>query len=63
MIGGLALAAWPAEYRVTGVKTFLVSHDGVVWEKDLGPDTVKIASALTRFNPDRTWQPVLDEDE
>ena len=55
MIGGFALVAWPAEYRVTGVQTFIVSWDGVVYQKDLGPDTTKIASVMTRYNPDKTW--------
>jgi hypothetical protein len=56
MIGGFALVAWPASYRVSGVKTFLVNHDGVVYEKDLGKDTGAIASKMTRFDPDRTWK-------
>jgi Protein of unknown function (DUF2950) len=62
MIGGFALAAWPAEYRVTGVQTFIVSYDGVVYQKDLGPDTEKIASAMDRYNPDATWQVTEDAD-
>ena len=61
MIGGFALIAAPAEYLVTGVKTFMVSHDGVVYEKDLGPDTLSIAKAMTRFNPDKTWTPVIEK--
>ncbi len=61
MIGGFALVAAPAEYFVTGVKTFIVSHDGVVYEKDLGPDTLSIAKAMVRFNPDKTWTPVFDK--
>jgi len=61
MIGGFALIAAPAEYRVTGVKTFIVSQDGVVYQKDLGPDTLKIAKEIERFNPDKTWQPTFDE--
>lgn len=56
MIGGFALVAWPAGYRSTGVKTFLISHDGIVYQKDLGPDTAKIASALTLYNPDKGWR-------
>ena len=55
MIGGFALVAWPAEYRVTGVQTFIVSWDGVVYQKDLGPDTTKIASAMKLYDPDKTW--------
>jgi hypothetical protein len=61
MIGGFALAAAPAEYGVTGVKTFIVSQDGVVYEKDLGPKTLEAFSKIERFNPDRTWKPVLEE--
>ena len=63
MIGGFALIAFPAQYRVTGVKTFMVSHDGVVYEKDLGPKTVELASAIDRFNPDKTWSPVAAESD
>src|SRR5574342_48874 len=58
MIGGFALVAWPAEYRLSGVKTFIVSHDGIVYEKDLGRDTQKVASRIDRFDPDKTWKPV-----
>jgi hypothetical protein len=58
MIGGFALAAAPAEYGVTGVKTFIVSHDGVVYEKDLGTNTLTEFSKMERFNPDRSWTPV-----
>jgi hypothetical protein len=58
MIGGFALVAAPADYRVSGVKTFIVSHDGVVYEKDLGPKTVDQFRAMKRYNPDSTWKPV-----
>ena len=61
MIGGFALIAFPAEYRVTGVKTFIVSNYGVVYEKDLGPNTVEIAKSIERFNPDKSWKPVPEE--
>jgi hypothetical protein len=61
MIGGFALVAWPAEYRVTGVQTLIVSYDGVVYQKDLGPDTAKLAEAMERYNPDKTWHPTNDE--
>src|SRR5215471_5203203 len=61
MIGGFALAAAPAQYRVTGVKTFIVGSNGVVYEKDLGPDTLKTFASLDRFNPDKTWKPTEDE--
>lgn len=61
MIGGFALIAAPAQYRVTGVKTFLVSQDGVVYEKDLGPNTLEIVRRIERFNPDRSWSPILEK--
>jgi hypothetical protein len=61
MIGGFALAAAPAQYRVTGVKTFIVSHDGTVYEKDLGADTLKVFQSMDRFNADKSWQPTDDE--
>jgi hypothetical protein len=60
MIGGFALVAAPAEYGATGVKTFMVSHDGVVYEKDLGRDTLNEFAKMERFNPDRSWTPVTD---
>ena len=55
MTGGFALVAWPAEYRVTGVQTFIVSYEGIVYQKDLGPDSAKIAAAMGLYNPDQTW--------
>jgi DUF2950 family protein len=58
MIGGFALVAAPAEYLVTGVKTFIVSHDGIVYEKDLGDRTFEQFKAMERYNPDSTWHPV-----
>jgi hypothetical protein len=61
MIGGFALVAAPAEYRVTGVKTFIVSHNGVVYQKDLGPNTLKIFQKMEVYNPDKTWKPTEDE--
>jgi hypothetical protein len=61
MIGGFALVAAPAEYRVTGVKTFIVNQNGVVYEKDLGPDTLRIAKAMELYNPDKTWHPTDDQ--
>src|SRR6267378_579950 len=61
MIGGFGLAAAPAEYRVTGVKTFMVGPDGVAYEKDLGPDTLKTFQAMDSFNPDKTWKVTEDE--
>ena len=61
MIGGFALVAWPAEYRVTGVQTFMVSYDGIVYQKDMGPDSAKIAAEMERYNPDKTWHATDDE--
>jgi hypothetical protein len=63
MIGGFALAAAPAEYRVTGVETFIVGPDGVVYERDLGPDTLKIFQSMDRYNPDKTWKVTEDDVE
>ena len=60
MIGGFALAAAPAEYRVTGVQTFIVSYEGIVYQKDLGPDTLKVFSSMEVYNPDKSWQPTDD---
>jgi hypothetical protein len=56
MIGGHALVAWPATYGNSGVMTFLVNHDGVLYEKDLGPDTAAAVQKITKFNPDKTWK-------
>lgn len=61
MIGGFALVAAPAEYGVTGVKTFIVSNDGVVYEKDFGPSTLDEFKKMDRFNPDKTWVPVEED--
>jgi hypothetical protein len=58
MIGGFALVAAPADYGVTGVKTFIVSHDGVVYEKDLGSKTLEAFRTMERFDPERSWSPV-----
>ena len=56
LIGGFALVAYPASYCGTGVKTFIVNYEGVVYEKDLGPKTSETAKAMKSFNPDRTWK-------
>jgi hypothetical protein len=56
MIGGFALLAYPAQYGSSGIMTFMVNHDGVVYEKDLGPKTTSTAPAMTKFNPDKTWK-------
>jgi hypothetical protein len=63
MIGGFALVAAPAEYDLTGVRTFIVSHDGVVYEKDLGPQTLDEFEKMDRFNPDKSWTPVPESEE
>jgi len=55
MIAGFALVAFPAQYGVSGVMTFIVNHDGVVYQKDLGPGTRATALAMRKFNPDGTW--------
>lgn len=60
MIGGFALVAVPAQYRITGVKTFIVSNDGIVYEKDLGPNSLEIAKKMELYNPDKTWKPTDD---
>jgi hypothetical protein len=56
MVAGFALVAWPAEYGVSGVMTFVVNQNGTVYEKDLGPKTEGIVKAMTLYNPDRTWK-------
>ncbi|MEW6250890.1 MAG: DUF2950 domain-containing protein [Planctomycetota bacterium] len=58
MIAGFALVAWPADYRASGVMTFVISHQGKLFEKDLGPDTTKLVEAMTDYNPDKTWTAV-----
>src|SRR6266403_4874939 len=55
MTSGFAFIAYPAEYRSSGVMTFIVDESGVIYEKDLGPDTAKIAVAMTTYDPDSTW--------
>ena len=61
MIGGFALAAAPAQHRITGVQTFIVGPDGVVYQKDLGPDTLKAFESMDRYNPDKTWKATDDQ--
>jgi hypothetical protein len=58
MIGGFALVAWPAAYGNTGVMTFVVNQDGVVYQKDLGKSTAAAAAKITVFNPDKSWKPL-----
>jgi hypothetical protein len=56
MIGGFALVAYPAEYGNSGVMTFIVNQDGIVYQKNLGKNTEKIVSAMTKYDPDKTWE-------
>jgi hypothetical protein len=63
MIGGFGLVAVPAEYGVTGVNTFIVSQDGVVYQRDFGPNTLDEFKKMERFNPDNSWDPVLEDDQ
>ena len=58
MIGGFALIAYPAEYGNSGIMTFMVNHDGTVWQKDLGLKTAKLAQKIESFTPDQTWTKV-----
>jgi hypothetical protein len=58
MTRGFAFLAYPAEYKSSGVLTFIVGQDGQVYEKDLGPNTAQVASSMMTFNPDRTWRAV-----
>ncbi len=55
LIGGFGLVAWPAEYGVSGVHSFLVNHLGDLYTRDLGPDTQRAATGITTFAPDRSW--------
>jgi hypothetical protein len=61
MIAGFALAAVPAQYRVTGVQTFIVGYQGVVYQKDLGPNSLEIFKKMELYNPDKTWVPTKDQ--
>jgi hypothetical protein len=56
MIGGFAMVAYPAQYGSSGIMTFIVNHDGGVYQKDLGPHTAATAQSMTKFNPDETWK-------
>ncbi len=58
LVGGVALVAYPAQWGVSGVMTLIINHDGVVYEKNLGPSTTAVAEAMKRFNPDSTWRKV-----
>jgi len=57
MTGGFALVAWPAEYRASGIMTFVVNQNGIVFEKDLGAKTAEIASSMKEYDPDASWKP------
>lgn len=61
MIGGFALVAAPVEYGVTGIMSFMVGHDGIVYQKDLGPNTLQVFEKMERYNPDRTWRWTQDQ--
>jgi len=58
MIGGFALVAFPAQYGASGVMTFIVNHDGIIYQKDLGANTARVAESMKRYDPDATWQKV-----
>jgi Protein of unknown function (DUF2950) len=58
MNGGFALVAWPAKYGYSGIMSFMVNHDGVVFQKSLGPRGDAVARSMQRFDPDAGWQPV-----
>jgi hypothetical protein len=58
MIGGFALVAWPAEYGASGVQTFIINYEGVIYGKDLEINTAALARQMTRFNPDKSWRRV-----
>ena len=60
MVAGFAFVAYPAAYSSSGIMTFIVNQNGVVYQKDLGPDTNKIASAMTEYDPDSTWERTVD---
>ena len=57
--GGFAVLAYPAEYRNSGIMTFIVGKDGTVYQKDLGEKTADVASAMTGFNPGDGWTPAM----
>jgi hypothetical protein len=58
MIGGFGLVAYPAQYGSSGIMTFIVNHDGVVYQKDLGSNTASVAQSMSKFDPDKTWMAV-----
>ena len=56
LIGGFAVIAWPADYGNSGIMTFIMNHDGIVYQRDLGEDTEKIASSMSEYDPGPEWQ-------
>jgi hypothetical protein len=62
LTGGFAIVAYPAEYRNSGVMTFIVNQDGKIYQKDLGPKTAALAADIKTYNPDKTWG-LVDEKE
>jgi hypothetical protein len=60
MIGGFTAIAFPAEYNNSGIMTFIVNHEGVIYQKDLGENTEELAKAMVLYDPDETWMPVLN---
>jgi Protein of unknown function (DUF2950) len=62
LTGGFALLAYPADYGASGIMTFMVNQDGVVWQRDLGEDTARTAAAIQSFDPDDKWTPVTPEE-
>jgi Protein of unknown function (DUF2950) len=63
MTGGFALIAWPARYGSSGIMSFIVNQDGVVFQKDLGPETPRLAANITQFNSDPSWAQVRVTDQ
>jgi hypothetical protein len=61
MTGGFAILAWPAEYKNSGIMTFIVGKDGVVYQKDLGQKTTELAQAIQDYNPGDSWSPAFGE--
>jgi len=63
MIAGFALVGWPADYGSSGIMTFVINQQGIVYQKDLGADTAKLAAAMDEYNPDGTWKELKPEDK
>jgi hypothetical protein len=63
LIGGFGVIAYPATYGNSGIMTFMINHDGVVYERDLGPDTAAIANSIKSFDPGPGWTKSADEDD